>query len=46
MAADTVVCQTHMKTVKLEDETNMIERVIETCLGVRGSAIFNFIASK
>ena len=38
--------KTHMKTVELEDETNMIERVIETCSVFRASAIFNIMASK
>ena len=32
-----------MKTVELEDETNMIELVIENYLGVGGSAIFNIM---
>ena len=35
-----------MKMVELEDETNMVGRVIENCLGVRGSAMFNIMASK
>ena len=35
-----------MKTVYLEDETNIIERVIEKSFGHGGFAIFNIMASK
>ena len=35
-----------MKTVELEDETNIVERIIEMCFGHGGSAIFNIMASK
>ena len=35
-----------MKTVELEEETNIIERTIEKCSGNSSSTIFNIIASK
>ena len=44
MVVDAVVCQYPHKTVDLEDETNIIERVIEKCFWHGGFAIFNIIA--